>query len=86
MPRRDADGTPRIRATQSSSFKRRTHFEHANTRIAWMDHGGRPALRLAPLAGDERDTDQEMIAILTDTDVGDGVIEVEVSGARRAGY
>src|SRR5438874_13270930 len=63
-----------------------TKFEMVNARIKWVDYRGRPALYLGPLEGHEHDTDQEMVAILTDTDFGDGVIEVDLSGARRAGY
>lgn len=57
-----------------------------NTRAAWVEHRGRPALHLLPLVGHEQDSDQEMMAVLTGTDFGDGVIEIDVSGARRAGY
>lgn len=63
-----------------------TKFKVVNARIEWVPHAGRLALKLAPLAGHELDTDQEMIAILDDTDFRDGVIEVDVSGARRPGY
>ena len=63
-----------------------TRIELVNTRVEWADHAGRASLHLTPLAGHEQDTDQEMVAVLTDTDLGDGVIEVDVSGARRAGY
>ena len=63
-----------------------TRLQLVNARALWVDHRGRPALQLAPLAGHEHDTDQEMVAILTDTDFEDGVIELDVSGARRAGY
>jgi 3-keto-disaccharide hydrolase len=65
---------------------RSTRIALTNTRAEWVEHQGRPALHLAPLAGHERDTDQEMFALLTDTDFGDGAIEVDVSGARRTGY
>lgn len=58
----------------------------SNTQAIPMDYRGRHALHLAPLAGHEHDTDQEMTALLTDTDFGDGTIEVDVAGARRAGY
>jgi hypothetical protein len=63
-----------------------TRMQLVNARALWVDHRGRRALRIAPLEGHEHDTDQEMIAILTDSDFEDGVIEVDVSGARRAGY
>ena len=57
-----------------------------NTRAIPVDYRGKAALRLAPLVGHERDTDQEMIALLPDTDFGDGTIDVDVVGGRRAGY
>ena len=57
-----------------------------NTRAIPVLYHGRAALKLAPLAGHERDTDQEMSALLPQTDFGDGTIDVDVVGARRAGY
>lgn len=57
-----------------------------NARPLWVEHRGRRALRLAPLAGHEQDTDQEMAAVLAGSDFRDGVIEIDVSGARRPGY
>ena len=57
-----------------------------NTRALPVEYRGKAALRLAPLTGHERDTDQEMSALLPDTDFGDGTIEVDVVGGRRAGY
>lgn len=57
-----------------------------NTRAAWVEHRGRRALHLLPLSGHEQDSDQEMMAVLTGSDFRDGVIEIDVSGARRAGY
>jgi hypothetical protein len=61
-------------------------FQVTNARIIPVEYRGRRALKLAPLEGHERDTDQEMSALLTDSDFTDGVIEVDVAGARRAGY
>ncbi len=57
-----------------------------NARALWVDYRGRRAMRLAPLEGHERDSDQELEAVLVGSDFHDGVIEVDVSGARRAGY
>jgi hypothetical protein len=57
-----------------------------NARVLWVGYRGRRALKLAPLAGHEHDVDQEMSAILTQTDFQNGVIQVDVSGARREGY
>ncbi|MFN8574324.1 MAG: hypothetical protein U0132_19895 [Gemmatimonadaceae bacterium] len=63
-----------------------TKLTATNARVVWVDYRGRPALKLAPREGHEHDTDQEMSAVLTDTDFKDGVIEVDVAGARRGGY
>jgi hypothetical protein len=57
-----------------------------NARVLWVDYRGRHSLKLAPLVGHERDVDQEMAAVLTETDFTDGVIEVDVAGSRRQGY
>jgi hypothetical protein len=57
-----------------------------NARVLWVDYRGRRALKLAPLEGHEHDVDQEMAAVLTESSFKDGVIEVDVSGARREGY
>lgn len=54
--------------------------------MQWVDYRGRRALHLAPLSGHEHDTDQEMSALLAGSDFSDGVIEIDVSGARRDGY
>ena len=63
-----------------------TPLEAVNGRVLWVDYRGRRALKLAPLEGHERDTDQEMFAVVTGSDFRDGVIEVDVAGARREGY
>ena len=63
-----------------------TKFQLVNGRILSVEYRGRHALKLAPREGHEHDTDQEMAAVLTETDFKDGVIEVDVAGARRAGY
>jgi len=69
-----------------SALTRTTAMTLRNARPVWMTYRGREALRLAPLAGHENDTDIEMVAVLTDTDFENGSIEVDVAGARRAGY
>ena len=63
-----------------------TKFALTNARVLWVDYRGRHALKLAPLAGHERDVDQALVAALTETDFKDGVIEIDVAGARREGY
>lgn len=57
-----------------------------NGRLIPTKYRGRQAVKLAPLPGHERDTDQQMAAVLEDTDLQDGVIELDISGARRSGY
>jgi len=76
----------RASLTSPISLDSTTRLRLVNARALWVDYRGRRALHLAPLAGHEHDTDQEMVAILTDSDFEDGVIEVDVAGARRAGY
>ncbi len=63
-----------------------TRLELRNARALFVEHRGRTALKLAPLAGEEQGVDQEMVAVLLDTDFQDGVIELDVAGARRPGY
>jgi hypothetical protein len=63
-----------------------TKLEVVNGRVLWVDYRGRRALKLAPREGHERDTDQAMSALLTASDFKDGIIEVDVAGARRGGY
>jgi len=69
-----------------ASLDSTTRFEVSNARLLWVDYRGRRALKLAPREGHERDVDQAMSALLIDSDFGDGVIEVDVAGARREGY
>ncbi len=57
-----------------------------NGRAEWIEHDGRRALHLVPLAGHEHDTDEELSADLVGVAFTNGVIEVDVSGARRQGY
>jgi hypothetical protein len=63
-----------------------TKFTVTNGRVLSVEYRGRHALKLAPLEGHEHDTDQAMAAVLTTSDFKDGVIEVDVAGARRSGY
>jgi len=63
-----------------------TRLTAINGRVLWLDYRGRRALKLAPLEGHEHDTDQELMAVLAGSDFRDGVIELDVSGARRQGY
>jgi hypothetical protein len=63
-----------------------TKLDLLNARAEWVDYHGRRALRIAPLAGQEQATDQEMIAVLANSDFRNGVIEIDVAGSRRKGY
>ena len=74
------------RRVASQTLDSTTKLQMVNARVLWMDYRGRRALKLAPLEGHERDTDQEMAAVLTGSDFRDGIIELDVSGARRQGY
>ena len=73
------------RAT-SSQLTPDTRLEAVNTRPMWTEYRGRQALQLAPLAGQEQATDQEMWVVLAGTEFSNGSIEVDVAGARRKGY
>lgn len=70
----------------SIRLDRSTQLLPINGRVLWVEHLGRTALKLAPREGQESATDQEISAVILGSDFGDGVIELEVSGARRQGY
>jgi hypothetical protein len=63
-----------------------TKLDMVNATTKWMDYRGRHALKLAPLPGHENSTNEELMAILPDSDFKDGTIEVDVAGSRRQGY
>jgi hypothetical protein len=63
-----------------------TRFELVNAGTKWVEYRGRHALKLAPLPGHEHAQNEELMAILADSDFKNGIIELDVSGARRAGY
>src|SRR5690242_21249177 len=79
-------GAPQSPSSAASVLDSATALTVVNGRALWTDYRGRHALHLVPLVGHEHDTDQEMMAVLTGSDFHDGVIEVDVAGARRAGY
>ena len=85
MPTLATAQTARTRASRIE-LTPTTPLELINARAIWVGYRGRRALELAPLEGHEHDTDQEIMAVLTGSDFKDGVIEVDVSGARRQGY
>ncbi|HEX4633915.1 MAG TPA: hypothetical protein VH163_08790 [Gemmatimonadales bacterium] len=58
----------------------------SNTRLQWQEYRGRKAVKLAPLPGHEAAQNEEMQAVLPGTPFHNGVIEVDVAGARRQGY
>lgn len=74
------------RPAQVISLDSTTQLVLTNARALWVEYRGRRALKLAPREGHEHDVDQEMAATITQTDFTDGVIEVDVAGARRTGY
>jgi hypothetical protein len=84
--RRVASAFSHTRQARPIRLDSTTRFHATNTRVLWVDHRGRHAAHLAPLQGHEQDTDMEMSAVIAGSDFGDGVIEVDVSGARRQGY
>jgi len=57
-----------------------------NADTKWVEYRGRHALHLVPLAGHEHAVDEDMLAVLADSDFKDGTIELDVAGARRSGY
>lgn len=74
------------KASQPVPLTASTPIAFTNARGLWMEYRGRAAMKLAPREGHERDQDQEMIALLTGSSFSNGTIEVDVAGARRAGY
>ncbi|MBL8961980.1 MAG: hypothetical protein JNJ98_19110 [Gemmatimonadetes bacterium] len=80
---RAQDGTS---SSPSLALTPATRLEQVNTRAQWVTYRGMQALHLAPLPGQEQATDQEMWAVITGSQFTDGIIEVDVAGARRAGY
>jgi hypothetical protein len=79
-------GRPAPAQTVAIPLDASTKLVLTNTRAIPVEYRGQRALRLAPLVGHEADTDQEVSAVLPDTDFGDGSIDVDVVGGRRAGY
>lgn len=77
-------GAQTVRA--GTTLEPTTRLELNNGRALWLDYRGRRALKLAPLAGHESDTDQEISALLSGSEFKNGEIEVDVAGARRPGY
>jgi hypothetical protein len=61
-----------------------TPFELVNGRIELETYRGRPALRLAPLPGQE-DSDGAILALVPGLDFKDGTIEVDVAGVPHPG-
>ena len=63
-----------------------TRLDLVNADTKWVEYRGRHALRLVPLPGHERAQNEELMAVLADSDFKDGTIELDVAGARRQGY
>jgi hypothetical protein len=71
---------------QSPALTPDTRLEVVGGRAEWTEHRGLRALHLLPLVGEEKLADKEIYAVVAGTAFHDGVIEVDVAGARRAGY
>jgi len=63
-----------------------TKLELINADAKWVEYRGRHALHLVPLPGHEKSQNEELMAVLPDSDFKNGTIEIDVAGARRAGY
>lgn len=63
-----------------------TKLELVNAGSKWLDYRGRHALKLVPLPGHEHAQNEELLAILADSNFQNGAIELDVAGARREGY
>lgn len=63
-----------------------TKLDLINANMKWVDYRGRHALKLLPLPGHEHSQNEELLAVLADSDFKDGTIEIDVAGARRQGY
>jgi hypothetical protein len=63
-----------------------TKFDLVNADMKWVEYRGRHALKLVPLSGHEHAQNEELMAVLADSDFRDGAIELDVAGARRQGY
>jgi hypothetical protein len=76
--------------TQSSASKVRldsaAKLNLINADTKWVEYRGRHALHLVPLAGHENAVEEDMLAVLAESDFKDGTIELDVSGAQRRGY
>ena len=79
-------GQARKMPNSSTALNDSTRFELVNAGTKWVEYRGRHALKLAPLPGHEHAQNEELMAILADSDFKNGTIELDVSGARRAGY
>jgi len=76
--------------TQSSASKVRlgptTKLDLINADIKWVKYHGRHALHVVPLTGHEHAVEEDMLAVLSESDFEDGTIEVDVAGSRWQGY
>ena len=62
-----------------------TKLELINADAKWVEYRGRHALHVVPLPGHEKSQNEELMAVLPDSDFKNGTIEIDVAGARRAG-
>lgn len=77
--------SPKVQGS-SPALGASTKLDLINAGTKWADYRGRHALKLVPLPGHEHSQNEELMAVLADSDFKDGVIELDVAGARRQGY
>jgi hypothetical protein len=81
-----APGQPKQPAPADLKLDASAKLELVNAGARFEEYRGRPALKLVPLPGHERAVNEEMLAVLDGPEFEDGTLEVDVAGARRAGY
>lgn len=63
-----------------------TKLDLINADAKWVEYRGRHALHVVPLPGHEHSEEEDMLAVLAESDFKDGIIELDVAGARPQGY
>lgn len=61
-----------------------TKLDLINANMKWVDYRGRHALKLLPLPGHEHSQNEELLAVLADSDFKDGTIEIDAARGARA--
>jgi hypothetical protein len=86
LPLATASGQGTANSGSRLTLDAKTKLTLINTDARWTDYRGRRALHLTPPAGHENGHNEEMVAVLDESDFQDGTIDVDVAGARRPGY